>query len=148
MEGTLGHSRKALDHRIRTELLVGLGVPDHIEAVGEKNAAQKCVYQIDLHEHVDEVEDLTDHEVKKVPFKWKGLIKKYLSNRCKVLSLKKYPYLKKNFNVLLTGCSSFDSASGSAPAFSPGLRAGFRPAPDSGDRKPDYEDGHLVFWTG
>ena len=66
MESTLGHSWKTLDHRIGTELLVGLGVLDYVEAVVQENAAQKCVYQIDLHEHVDEVKDLTDHKVEEV----------------------------------------------------------------------------------
>ena len=66
MEGTLSHSREALDHRIRTELLVGFGVFDYVQTVVKENAAQKCVDQVDLHEYVDEIEDLTDHKVEEV----------------------------------------------------------------------------------
>lgn len=62
MEGTLGHLREHLGHRVGPVLGLHLGVSQDVKAVVPELVAEEEVGEVDLSEDVGEVEELAQEE--------------------------------------------------------------------------------------
>ena len=60
MEGALGHPREDLHHGVRPVRVVHVHEVDHFRAVGHEDATEEEVDEVDLADHIDDVEQVAE----------------------------------------------------------------------------------------